>query len=247
MNKVMKEKVKEAITLFLIIVTFVCVLAIMLKYENEGEKNMPFKLSEMLVISSAEGEAKKENPEGYYRNLDIHQYNDIYLKIQKNEDIEEVSYIESISIDNIKIKGVAEKNTYAYMPSDIEGEKFSYDDRFIIDNILTYKGAENDDNKNLKVGNQGGTIIFRIVNKNVSEYVSNDESELSLDGSLLKLTNVKKEDIEIKVSFDLVITTNNAKYRGKININLPTGNIIEENVSKLHQEEFDNMIYKRQK
>lgn len=247
MNKIVREKVKEAITLFLIVLTFVCVLAIMLKYENEGEKNMPFKLSEMLVISSADGEIKAENPENYHWNLNINQYNDIYLKINKNEEIEDMSYIESISIDNIKIDGQKGNEFYAYMPSDIENKLFFYDDNFIIDSILTYKGAEEDNNKNLEVGNQGGTIVFRVANRNVSEYVSNDDGEISYDGTLLKLGGVEENDLKFKISFELIITTNNAKYKGKIKLDLPTGNITQEGVSKLHQTEFDNIIFKRQK
>lgn len=247
LNKVVREKVKEAITLFLIIVTFVCVLAIMLKYENEGEKNIPFRLSEMLVISSADGEIKDENPENYHWNLNINQYNDIYLKINRNEKIQDMSYLESISIDNIKINGKDGKEIYAYMPSNMEDKSFSYDDNFIIDSMLTYKGAEEDNRKKLEVGNQGGTIIFRIANKNVSEYVSNDDGEISYDGTLLKLGGVEENNLKFKVSFDLIITTNNAKYKAKMKLDLPTGNIIEEGVSKLHQTEFNNIIFKRQR
>ena len=34
MNKIVKEKIKQAFLLFIIIISFVCVLAIMLKYER---------------------------------------------------------------------------------------------------------------------------------------------------------------------------------------------------------------------
>ena len=61
MNKIVKEKIKQAFLLFIIIISFVCVLAIMLKYETEGEKNMPFSLEEMLIVSSADGQTKSEN------------------------------------------------------------------------------------------------------------------------------------------------------------------------------------------
>ena len=89
MNKIVKEKLKEALVLFIIIIAFGSVLAIMLKYENEGEVNIPFKLTEMLVISSVDETEKEENPENYKRNLNINQYNDIYLKFEKNKDFEE--------------------------------------------------------------------------------------------------------------------------------------------------------------
>ena len=103
MNKIVKEKLKEAILLFIIVIAFGSVLAIMLKYENEGEKNLPFNLTEMLVISSVDETEKTENPENYKRNLNLHQYNDFYLKFEKNNDYEETAYIENIIIENINI------------------------------------------------------------------------------------------------------------------------------------------------
>ena len=101
MNKIVKEKLKEAILLFIIIVAFGSVLAIMLKYENEGEKNLPFNLTEMLVISSVDEKEKTENLENYKRNLDLNQYNDFYLKFEKNPDFKETVYIENIIIENM--------------------------------------------------------------------------------------------------------------------------------------------------
>ena len=85
MEKDKKEKLKLAITLALIIIAFCIAITIMLKYSQEGETNMPFNLSEIIVVSSAEGVTKAENPENYKWNLDIMQYNDIYLHIEKNE------------------------------------------------------------------------------------------------------------------------------------------------------------------
>ena len=80
MNKIIKEKIKQAFTLFIIIVAFLCVISVMLKYNNEGETKMPFNLTEMLVVSSADGEAKAENPTNNKWNLDVNQYNDISAK-----------------------------------------------------------------------------------------------------------------------------------------------------------------------
>ena len=247
MNKIVREKLKEAILLFIIIMVFGCVLALMLKYENEGEKNMPFKLEEMLVISSVDETEKKENPENYKRNIDIHQYNDVYLSFKKNEDYEESAYIENIVIDNIKVE-TNEKNTlYTYMPNSVEGKKFSYEDNFIVNSTLTYKGASQDNEKALEVGNQGGRILFRIVNKNVGEYVSNEDEEIAYDGTLLKKIGLNNENIEMKVSFDVIIETNVAKYRGNIKLNLPSGDILNEGVCNIDKKDFSDVAFKREK
>ena len=247
MNKIVKEKLKEAILLFIIIIAFGSVLAIMLKYENEGEKNMPFDLTEMLVVSSVDETVKAENPENYKRNLNLNQYNDVYLKFEKNKNFEEVAYIENITIENINIKNKNEKNINVYMPSNVEDKLFLYEDNFKVENNLTYKGSNQDNQKNLEIGNQGGRILFRIVNQNVGEYVSNDEVDISYDGTLLKNIGISEENIKFSVSFDLIIETNISKYKGKINIDLPCGNILEEGVCNINKTDFKNVAFKREK
>ena len=45
-----------AIFIIALIVTIICLL--MLKYEVEGEANMPFEISRMVIVSTAEGREK---------------------------------------------------------------------------------------------------------------------------------------------------------------------------------------------
>ena len=63
MEKRKKDKIKFAVTFLIIVIAFVFVISIMLKYNVEGEKNVPFNISEIIVISSAEGRPKSENLE----------------------------------------------------------------------------------------------------------------------------------------------------------------------------------------
>ncbi len=247
MNKIFKEKLKQATLLFIIIIVFGCVLAVMLRYENEGEKNMPFELGEMLVISSVDETEKPENPNNYKRNLDINQYNDIYLKFEKNKDFNDSSNIQNIKIENINITAGEGKTVYVYMPNSADGKLFSYENNFLVSNSLTYKGANEDNQKNLEIGNQGGRILFRILNKNIGEYVSNDDEEILYDGTLLKKIGINEEEVKIKVSFDVVIETNKYKYRGKINLDLPSGNILEEGICNIDKTDFKDVAFKREK
>ena len=246
MNKIVKEKLKQATLLFLIIIIFGCILSIMLKYEKEGEKNMPFNLSELLVISSVDEQQKQENPEQLKWNLDINQYNDIYLKIERNQEFEESIYIESISIENIMVKSNENNTVNIYMPNSTDNKLFSYEDNFKVLSSLTYKGSEQDDTKTLSIGNQGGRILFRVVNQGIGEYVSNEEGEISYDGTLLKKIGVPEERLNIDVSFDLVIKTNNSKYRGTLELKLPCGNILEDGVSKVIKTDLSEITFKRE-
>ncbi len=247
MNKILREKLKEALLLFIVIIAFGTVLAFMLKYESEGERNMPFSLTEMLIISSVDETAKPENPDNYKRNIDIHQYNDVYLKFEKNNNYEQSSYIKNIIIENFNIQAKEGKTINIYMPNSVEGKLFSYEENFKVINNLTFKGANQDNQKALEIGNEGGRILFRIVNQNVGELVSNDEEDISYDGTLLKKVGIKDEDIKAKVSFDLVIETNIAKYKGTITLDLPCGDILEQGVCNINKTDFSDVAFKREK
>ena len=61
-SKLNKLILKGAYAVIIVLIIAVIGLLI-LKYEVEGEKNMPFKLSSVLVLSNAEGYQEKESKE----------------------------------------------------------------------------------------------------------------------------------------------------------------------------------------
>ena len=245
MNKIIKEKLKQVVILFIIIIAFGSILAIMLKYESEGEKNMPFTLSEMILISSVD-EMKKEKTDNVALNLDVNQYNDIYIKFDKNPEYKKNTYIDSISIENINYETSEENNIVTYMPNSTEEKAFSYEENFIVNDSLTYKGGIQDNTKSLEINKDGGRILFRVLNQNIGEFVFNEDEEISYDGTLLKKIGISEERIKIKMSFDIVIKTNSTKYRGKVNLDLPCGNILEEGVSKVIKTDLSEITFKRE-
>ena len=254
MNKVLKEKIKQVIVLLIIVIAFGITLSIMFKYKTEGESKLPFNLSKIMIVSSAEAESKDENPNNNKWNLDINQYNDIYIEISKNEDYSasaysggsQYTYIKSVKIENINISKPNKGTIYKYMPYSQENKLFSYEDNYEITDSLTFQGAETNNTKQLQISNQGGTVLFRIVNKDVYEFVSDGDDEISYDGTLLEKTGVTLDDIKVSVSFDLVIETDKTTYRGKINFILPCGNIQTEGVSQQVITDFSNVVFKRE-
>lgn len=246
MEKDKREKLKLAVTLAIIIVTFGVAITIMLKYSQEGETNMPFNLSEIIVVSSAEGITKSENPQNYKWNLDIMQYNDIYLHIEKNENYNKNAYIESISLENFSFTEPQVGNTRIYMPNSTDGGLFTFDDEYLINRVLTYNGAKNSNTKTLEVSSQGGNVLFRAANTEVGEYISNDDAEIAHNGTLINKTGVSIEDLKYSISFDIVIDTNIATYRGRVNLELPVGDILIEGTSQLDEKNCSNIVFKRE-
>ena len=245
MNKIIKNKINKGIVLAIIVLSFGLSLSIMLKYKTEGETNMPFTLKKIQTISSAEATTKSENPENYKWNIDINQYNDIYIELQKNPESDLISYIEQITLENSEIKSKNSENIKIYMPNSTEGKRFIYEDNFKVEGALTYKGASESNEKTLSIANQGGTILFRVLNQNISEYYSNEDEEMMYDGRLLEKSNVNLEDTKIILSFDIIIQTDKIKYKGRITLELPTGDIKKEGVTTKTIENFENIVFKR--
>lgn len=246
MEKNKKEKIKLAITFAIIVIAFGVAITIMLKYNQEGETNMPFNLSDIIVVSSAEGKTKQENPENYKWNLDIMQYNDIYLHVEKNENYNKNAYIESISLENFSFTEPQVGNTRIYMPNSTDGGLFTFDDEYLINRVLTYNGAKNSNTKTLEVSSQGGNVLFRAANTEVGEYISNDDAEIAHNGTLINKTGVSIEDLKYSISFDIVIDTNIATYRGRVNLELPVGDILTEGTSQLDEKNCSNIVFKRE-
>lgn len=161
-NNKMKKIIAFFVTIFVISLIVIIVCLLMLKYEVEGEGNMPFELSQMVIVSTAEGIDIDGDATW---NFDIVQNNDIYLYISKNKNYKEREIIKSITIDNFKIEEKPEKgNIKLYRPSKDESTVYEYSSDYVIEESLTYEGNENTNLKNLEIANQGGIIILRCTN-----------------------------------------------------------------------------------
>lgn len=241
-SKINKLIVKSAYVVIIVLIIAVIALLI-LKYNVEGEKNMPFKLSSIIVISNAEGYQEKENKE-YMWNTEIYQINDLYLNIEKNKNYKQIEAIKSIKIENIKInKEPKVGKINLYRPY---GKTYQYKEEYEIKDVVEYIGDTKSDIENLKISNQGNTIMFRVINKTGKEYKSNDK-EFIHNGTLLNKVNINYEDIKSVISFDLVINTeSNIAFRSNIEIELPVGNIIQEGSSNIEITDTSKYIFKRE-
>lgn len=240
-----KQMIKLSIAIFVLIIIFIIVGMIMIKYEVEGDKNMPFNLSKIVVVSTAEGveaEGKKK------WNFNIYQNNDIYFYIDKNNNYTgNNTYIEKMRIENIQIISSPQVGEIkAYMPNSTKGRIFSYDDKYIIEEKLEYKGATESNTKTLEIGNQGGSALIRFSNVSLGQYSSNKDKQIVHDGTLLKKLDLKQEDITFKISFDFIIEVKNHEYKANIKLDLPYGDILENGTESFEKIDMSDIIFKRE-
>lgn len=238
-----KKIVHICVILGIIVLILIIAGIIMLRYQVEGETNLPFELSKMIVVSTAESNEIEAVADTKW-NFSVNQYNDIYLEIQKNDE-----YTKNINIKNITFENfVIEKNSGAenikLYRANSEG-KVVEDEAHLVGSSLTYKGEKETNLDELKISNQGSIILLRSVNQNVCEVRSNDE-EIIHDGTLLAKGNANSEDLNYKLSIDVVIeTSRDIKYKGTISIELPTGDVQTQGKTQLEKTDFSDVIFKR--
>lgn len=240
------KKIKIGITIGIIIILIVFIACIMLKYEIEGETNMPFQLSKIIVVGTAQGKETEKVENSWIFNLE--QNNDIYISISKNQNGKKEEIIKSIIIENFKTTKSPEKGKIAYYKPVLQDNKLQYNknEENKIQDKLIYLASTKTDVANLKIANQGGTIRFCVSNEDIEQYQANGTSEIIHDGTLFSKTSTTIEQLQFEISFDIIIELESEKtYKGNIKIELPTGNLIEEGKVSFEKTEFNDVIFKR--
>ncbi|MBR6504649.1 MAG: hypothetical protein IKT41_02895 [Clostridia bacterium] len=235
-----KKIIKIGIISFILVLVIAIIGLIILKYEVEGENNMPFNISKMIVVSSAEGIQVKQTE--YKWDFNLVQNNDFYISIEKNAWYGKDEIIKSVMFDNFNID---KDKTKIYMPTVDDAIAFENEDKYAVKNKLEYIGDTETDIKNLKIANQGSTVLFRYSNINLGKYQSNDDIEIEHSGKLLGKSNIKIEDINNTISFDLTIVTNNNTYKANIIIELDLNNLINDGVITYEKTDFSDIVFKR--
>lgn len=183
---------------------------------------MPFNLTKISIISTAEGTDKHSDTNKWA--FDISQNNDIFLYIEKNENYKKTEALKSVLIDNINVNKQKQiGQTIIYKPdATSENQIFTTKDENIV-NTIEYVGDTKSNFRELKILNQGDKLAFRVANKDVCSYESNDEETIN-HNELLKKANLTKEDISLNLSFDITISLENGKqYKGTVTLELPVG------------------------
>jgi len=235
-----KKIIKIGVIVFILVLIIAIIGLIILKYEVEGENNMPFNISKIIVASSAEG-IQNDNSE-YKWDFTLVQNNDFRISIEKNDWYGKDEIIEKIILDNFNVD---KEKSKIYMPTVEEGKTFENSEKYVVKNSLEYVGDTATDIKNLKIANQGSTVLFRHSNMNLGTYQSNDDEQIEHSGRILGKANVNVENINNQVSFDLTIVTNAHSYKANISIELNLDNLINNGVVSFEKTDCSDIVFKR--
>lgn len=244
MYRNVKQRIFHSVIIAVIIVAILCIGGMfILRYQVEGEANMPFKISKISIIESVEGTESEGAGEKW--NFNVDENNDIYIYLEKNSSYGKTEIIESVDVKNINATKTNEAgNIKFYSPVSNEKRMFINSEENEITEI-TYKGDLESNIKEQKISNQGGIIAFRYAINNISQYISQDAEQID-HSQLLKLTNITQEDLQTTLTFDIIISlTSGKKYQAPISIDIPIDEIIEKGTVGIDKTDLNNIIFKR--
>lgn len=239
-----KRIIHVCIVAFILIMIILIAVLFMFKYQVEGEKNLPFNVKKINIVSTAESDLTQDE-EGIW-HAGIFQKNDVFFVIEKNSNYKKEDAIKKVSFENFQIiKSNENMIVDVYRPS-TSASTYNYSDEYKIENSLEYLGGQTTNTETLQINNQGGLIGFSVTLDNLGEYIFSENEKVPSDGTLLAKAGIKSEDINFQVSFDLIIETESEhKFKSNVVLDLPTGNILEEGVGTLEDTELNNIIFKR--
>jgi len=243
-EKEQKSKIiKKYIFISFLALSIIISTLLIVKYNVEGEKNLPFEIEKISIKSSLD---TKSNQSENIWDLSIIQNNDIYIYFKKNEKLD--SEVQKIRIENLKIKRNKEiGQTKLFIPTsnDIK-TNFKNSTEDYSKKGIEYTVNNVDNMEKQEISQNGGMIAFRISNQDLAEYISNEEVDLQYDGTLLQKAGITEQDIKITASMDIIIEiSKKEKYKGTLTLELPIEDFNEKSILGIEKTDLSDVIFKR--
>lgn len=213
----------KRILIFITLFIFFIVFFLFIKFDNTKENKIvnseEFVINKVIYYSSANANSKKTNYQNPEWNLDVYQYTDIALYINRINSISDKNFISKIVVNNLKTN--FEKDAFYYLePNNFANWKIN-DFNLLKNNFLEYtvlnsSNIDNEQKYNIPLFFQdcSNPLTFRIVN-----YLSNNykivDNVLKYNGSLINILGYNVKDIEKVLTFNLEIYTKDGNKREK--------------------------------
>lgn len=209
--------------LIAVIVLVLVLIIVFFSFIKPNEKNeiadtiKKFQINEILIYCGASGEKCSDNYQNPEWNLNIYQYADIAVYLERIAEFEEENNIKELYINNIKLNSprLGTPKLYYLNPSEFGIDKIPNLD--IIEdklefNIVNSSNEKNDMNYSIPIVFQdlSNPITLKYVNKDIlKEFKIDNTEKLIFGGEILKRAKINPEDIKNTISFRINIKTNN--------------------------------------
>ena len=231
LRSVTNKKMFHLVMIIIIIAVILFFFGItVLRYSVEGEKNMPFVLTKISVISQVDGKEKEAVDSANRWAFDVLENNDIYLYIDKNDNYDKEETIKTVTVSNMQLTQAPKLGSSKFYRPDATTENvvFSNTDEYLCD----------------KISNQGGIVVFRYAVENIATYEGNDE-EIQ-HNQLLSKAGTAIDDIKSVLEFDLSILLDSGKeFQTRISLELPIDDVVSQGVTSMEFTDVQKYVFKR--
>ncbi len=235
---------KKSLFLTFILISITVVFAIVVKYDVEGEKTIPYNIEKIQITSHIDAKDSGNQTENIW-DVNLKEDNNVYIYLKrKDESVEET--IKEVKIKNFKITKKAKVgDVKIYRPTgDLGRDLYKLSEENYLDSEITYTGAKVDTLKTLEIRNEGGMMGFRVSLENLGNYTSNEG--VTYDGNLISQIGLTNDDISFKLSFDLeIVLDNDITYSGNIKLDMPSDDIVTQTEPLKEITDFSDVVFKR--
>ena len=258
-NKKVNIVYKLSLTIFLIVVLIVMLFFTIKNYQinlefarqidefsNLNSKTV-FSIDKISLYSSGFATKNKDNRPLW--DLNIGQFTDIALQINNRSEDNGVNYensIKSLYIDNIKFNNVfmGQQSLHYKALGDFgiitSNESNKINDKLVYDVV---QSGDIDLSEPKIYANAKNPITLEYVNANIktNEVISDTNTEVVYDGTLLKNTNIPLDKIKCTLSFTIhIINYYNQEYRATAYIDIPILNSV--NNTKIYDGRLEKIL-----
>ena len=129
-----KDIIKKCLFFSFLIIAITIVISIVVKYNVEGEKTLPYKLDKLLIISRLDTE--NNNDETNLWNITLNQNNNIFIYLSKTNNTDET--IKEIKLENFKITSKPKiGNIKVYRPTGDLNNLYEYSKQDYLNSNIT--------------------------------------------------------------------------------------------------------------
>lgn len=223
--------------IFIMLILFMMLVIIFFTVYKENKEKVvnsvndkTFIIERISIYSGASGENTSKNIQNPEWNLNIYQYSDISIYLNRITEFSDKNNIKRVYIDNIDLgtPNVGSPKLYYLNPLNYGTDKTIEDDEIVDNlefNILNSDNSKNDISYSIPIIFQdlSNPITLKYVNTNiVQSYKISNQNKIIFNGTLLKLSQVNPKDIENKISFYINIkTADDRVLTRKIEIDIP--------------------------
>ena len=246
MEKEVKRRIiKKYIFISFLLIAIIMSILLMVKYNVEGETNMPFKLSKIIIKSSVD--AQSNESENLW-DLDLMQNNDVYIYIEKNKNASSEEKIKSVKIERMTLVSKNKVGNIQVLLPTSNNIKTLFKDSTAdyLNKSIEYTASTLDNLERQEICQDGGMLAIRVSNNGLGKYVANEGDEIQYNASLLEKAGITEEDIKFTLEMDLIIQTeDDKKYKGTVSLDLPVDSFKNSGIVDKEITDFSNVIFKR--